>query len=226
MLEPTHSAAADFLQDISAAATYLAAKLSATPQTTRAIVNAYAYLTSSISPLRREANGRNASSQPDPAQYTLSEGEYQAQRDTVLANETLILRHIGFATKVVLPHALALTYVQTICSAGTSIGPDAKKKLASRTIALLNSGLLSPQLLYLTHQPHMLAVAAVYLAARETGFKIGGGEWWLVWDVTREELGFLVLALRSVEAWIKEEAGTCLWSIDEVEDALRSSKGI
>jgi hypothetical protein len=188
----------------------------------RAVLNAYAYLVSPVSPLTKSNGNAHSAERPDPAIYTLSEGQYQAQRITLMENEALILRHIGYATKVTLPHSLALTYVQTIASSGTSLGQEAKKRLAARTVALLNSALFSPQLLYLTHQPHTLAVAAIYLAARETGCKIGGGEWWLVWDVTREELGFLVVALRSVDAWIGPEAGLGgLWTVADVEANLK-----
>ncbi|KAM3064920.1 hypothetical protein ACMFMF_011536 [Clarireedia jacksonii] len=54
-------------------------------------------------------------------------------------------------------------------------------------------------MLYLTHQPCALAVAAIYLAAREEEAKMPENEWWEVFDVEREELGFLVVGMRSVE---------------------------
>lgn len=56
-------------------------------------------------------------------------------------------------------------------------------------------------MLYLTAQPHALAVAAVYNAARDVGAKMPECEWWEVFDVEREELGFLVVGMRSVEGW-------------------------
>jgi hypothetical protein len=60
----------------------------------------------------------------------------------------------------------------------------------------------------LTHQPPALAVAAIYSAARDVGAKMPECEWWEVFDVDREELGFLVVGMRSVEGWgrkIREE---------------------
>lgn len=60
-------------------------------------------------------------------------------------------------------------------------------------------------MLYLTHQPNALAVAAVYLAAREVGVKLSSAEWWDVFDVDREELGFLVVGLGSCERLMKGE---------------------
>jgi cyclin L len=64
---------------------------------------------------------------------------------------------------------------------------------------------LSPQLLYLTHQPNALAVAAIYLAAKEVDVKLVDGNWWEVFDVEREDLGFLVLAFGSLEGFAAAE---------------------
>lgn len=82
----------------------------------------------------------------------------------------------------------------------------------------LNAALLSPQMLYLTHQPHALATAAIYSAARDLGAKMPQCEWWEVFDVDREELGFLVVGMRSVDGlwrqrreempWLGEAAAT------------------
>lgn len=69
----------------------------------------------------------------------------------------------------------------------------------------LNASLLSPQLLYVTHQPNALAVAAIYLAAREEGAKLVDSEWWEVFDVDREELGFLVVGMQSTEGFMRAE---------------------
>lgn len=70
----------------------------------------------------------------------------------------------------------------------------------------LNTALLSPQWLYLTNQPNVLAVGAVYLAARETGVKlVQGVNWWEVFDVGREELGFVVVALAGLTGWAEAE---------------------
>lgn len=98
--------------------------------------------------------------------------------------------------------------------------------LASRTLAHLNTALFSPQLLYLTHQPASLAVAAVYLAAREVGVKLPRVEWWEVFDVEREELGFLVVGLGSCKGWVEEErerwvGGRCPMSLEELEAEIK-----
>jgi hypothetical protein len=56
-------------------------------------------------------------------------------------------------------------------------------------------------MLYLTHQPNALAVAAVYNAARDVGAKRPVCEWGEVFDVEWEELGFLVVGMRSLGGW-------------------------
>lgn len=60
-------------------------------------------------------------------------------------------------------------------------------------------------MLYLTHQPPSLATAAIYLAAKETGIKLPDVEWWEAFDTDREELGFLVVGLLSVQNFAEEE---------------------
>ena len=175
------------------------AKLSFEPQSPRSVLNVYAYLTSPSSPLHFVNNStKSAPDKPPPDTYLLSAGDYQAQRIRLLQVESYILRTTSFNTHVALPHALALTYL-------TTLGMTHRPALAMRVFALLNGALLSPQLLYLSHQPNALAVAAVYLAARETGVKLVEGEWWEVFDVDREELGFLVVGMQSVEAFARSE---------------------
>jgi hypothetical protein len=91
--------------------------------------------------------------------------------------------------------------VQTLDLFKTSDGST----VAKRGFAHLNSALLSPQLLYLTHQPSAIVTAAIYLAARELDVKLPDTEWWEVFDVDREELGFLVVALRSLDGFAQAE---------------------
>ena len=99
-------------------------------------------------------------------------------------------------------------------------------RLAGRALEHLNTALLSPQLLYLTHQPTALAVAAIYLAAREVGVKVEG-EWWGVFDVEREDLGFLVVGLLSTKKWVEIEGkvGMGRWEVEDVEEMLRGGEG-
>ena len=180
----------------SAAAIYLAAKISTTPASARSVVNVYAYLTSKASPLKF-VNPSETPSEIVPTEYYVTEGTYEKERQRLFVCESMILVGIGFDTRVALPHGLALTYMQALGVSST--------KLAKRVFEHLNAGLLSPQFLYLTHQPNALAVGAIYLAARETGVKLVEQNWWEVFDVDREDLGFLVLAYGSTANFAEAE---------------------
>ena len=133
----------------------------------------------------------------DPQSYHVTEGTYERERQKLFEFENSILSTIGFDTHVTLPHTIALTYLQALGAL--------KPKLANRILEHLNGALLSPQALYLTHQPNALAVAAIYLAARETRVKLPDGNWWEVFDVEREDLGFLVLAYSSLQGFAEAE---------------------
>lgn len=177
------------------------AKMSSYPVAARSVLTVFAFLLSrEASPLdfvNPEASHDATPAQPDPRTYHLSEGTYHAERLVLMKTETMILRICGFNVHVILPHSLALTYLHNFGVASLGV--------SRRVIEHLNTALFSPQLVYLTHQPNALAVAAIYLAAREVGVKMVGGEWWEPLDVDREELGFLVVALQSTKAFAEEE---------------------
>lgn len=184
---------------MSAASLYLTAKLSFQPTSPRSVLNVYTFLLSKdASPLWFvNAKGAPEKQRPSPESYYLSEGGYQTERTVLLRIESIILRALGFDTHVALPHTIALTYLQTLGVQSSAV--------ARRVFEHLNAALLSPQLLYVTHQPNALAVAAIYLAAREQGVKLVDEEWWEVFDVDREELGFLVVGMRSMKGFARAE---------------------
>ncbi|KAE8150718.1 autophagocytosis associated protein [Aspergillus avenaceus] len=184
-------------KDVSAAALYMTAKLSFQPTSPRSVLNVYNFLLSRDASPLWFINPKGLLEKPAPETYCLSEGGYQSQRMVLLHIESVILQTLGFNTHVALPHTIALTYLQTL---GVS-SPD----VARRVFEHLNAGLMSPQLMYVTHQPNALAVSAIYLAAREVGVKLVDGEWWEVFDVDREDLGFLVVAMRSMEGFARAE---------------------
>ena len=201
------------------------AKISFLPQSTRSVLNVYTYLLSPTSPLRQPFMGTAGKEEPDAESYYLSEGAYTSAKATLLQTESIVLRSISFMTQVTLPHHIALTYLQTLSVLPPN--PTAESSaLAARTLAHLNTALFSQQLLYITHQPHALAVAAIYLAAREVGVKLPGVEWWEVFDVDRETLGFLVVALGSCEGWIQSEKEkwteiSCPLTLLELEEEIK-----
>ncbi|KAJ2891166.1 Cyclin-L2 [Zalerion maritima] len=169
----------------------------------------------------------------DPREYYLTDTDYLNFQTVVLGLEQKILSAVGYDTHVALPHGLAITYLQALDflglpsessspssssspspspSTGTTAkeGTAAKTKttrqdLSRNTIAYLNTSLLSPQLLYLTHSPSSLAAAAIYSAAKDLDVKMPECSWWEVFDVEREELGFLVVGMRSLEGWVREK---------------------
>ncbi|KAI9793162.1 MAG: hypothetical protein M1833_000802 [Piccolia ochrophora] len=186
-------------KDVSAASTYMMAKLSAHPQSPRNVLNVYSYLTSPSSPLL--ASVALSSPSDESESYYLSEGTYHSQRNNLMRIESLILRILGFQTHVALPYTLAINYMQTLDISGGQRGAE----LAQRVFAHLNAALLSPQLLYLTQQPPALATAAIYLAAKEVQVKLPSESWWEVFDIDREDLGFLVVAMRSMKTFALTE---------------------
>ena len=183
-------------QTVSTAALYLAAKVSFTPVLPRSVINVYEYLLSPASDLWF-VNPAGPPENTESRSYYISEGTYERERQTLFRCESVILRALAFNLHVALPHKLALTYTQALGTSSTSF--------AHRVIELLNGALFSPQLVYVTHQPNALAVAAIYLAARETGLKLVDGNWWEVFDVDREDLGFLVVALGCLQAFAETE---------------------
>ena len=211
------------VQDLSAASIYTTAKASALSQSPRSVVNVYAYLLACwphISPPLIATKPK-----PDAESCYLSENDYQSARTILMRSESTLLRSISFVTSVVLPHRLALTYLQTLGVLPSPASPTSSA-LATRTLAHLNTALFSPQLLYLTHQPAALAVASIYLAARETEISLSACEWWEIFDVDREELGFLVVGLRSCGEWIEGEEKRwlkyrCPISVDELEVEMK-----
>ncbi|KAK0263618.1 hypothetical protein LTR35_017491 [Friedmanniomyces endolithicus] len=184
-------------KDVAAASLYLAAKPSGHSLTPRKLHTVFAFLNSLNGNYTEVASGKY----PFTPTWSLSEGDLEVQRERLYTNEALILRTLGFQTHLALPYSLCINYMQTLDAFS---GPDGSA-LAKRAFAHLNSALLSPQRLYLTHQPCALATASIYLAAREIGVSLPDVEWWEVFDVEREELGFLVVALRSMEGFAADQ---------------------
>jgi cyclin L len=162
----------------------------------------YACLLSANSPL---SSVPEDASKNDPETYYLSESHYITFRNRILDIEGQILNAVGFDVHVSLPHPLAVTYLQALDIFGSSQPRGTGHLVTKRAIEYLNTALVSPQMLYLTHQPNALATAAIYLAARDIGAKLPNHEWWEVFDTDREDLGFLALSMRSLESWVKAE---------------------
>lgn len=183
-------------QDVVAASLYMVTKPSAHPVAPRQLLSVLGYLEK----LRPNSDAELIDMNPE--QCFLSEGSYQDGRMSLVRTEGQVLRILGYQTHVALPYTLCINYLQALDVFNTSTNGQA---LSRRAFAHLNTALLSPQLLYLTHQPCALATASIYLAAKETDVKLPADEWWEVFDVDREELGFLVVALTSMTGFAKDE---------------------
>jgi len=204
------------------ASLYLITKLSAYPKSARSLINVYAYLSFLPSTY---LDLDHLHKKPDAASYYVSEGTYERTRTVLFATEQRVLRTLGFHVQVALPYAMCITYLQALDIFSHPRASD----LAKRAIAHLNTALLSPQCLYLTHQPPALATAAIYLAAREMGVKMPECEWWEVFDTDREELGFLCVGMLSLEGFAqgertKWEGRKCPLGVTEVEIEVKRRK--
>lgn len=182
------------IQDVSAAAIYIASKMGPNPRSPRDVSIVYAYLLSSSSSFFR-----STPTKPDPRTFYQTDTEQYNFQQRMLEIEARIAYSLAYDFRVALPHPLAITYLQTLDFAGVE-----KEEISRRTTQYLNTALLSPQMLYITHQPHTLAAAAIYLTAREGGAKLPTNSWWEVFDVDREELGFLVVAMKSLNGWMSQ----------------------
>ncbi|KAI9723107.1 MAG: hypothetical protein M1828_004355 [Chrysothrix sp. TS-e1954] len=191
----------DSVQDVAAASLSLVTKLSAVSQSARRILSVLNALSSEASTFSRveETGGLR-----ERASHHLPDTVYEELRSRMHRQEVILLRTIGFSIHAAVPHALCLSYLQTLGVFAHQNG----QTLAKRTVAHLNGALLSPQTLFLTHQPNALAVAAIYLSAREVEVKLPELEWWKVFDVDRDELGFLVVTMQSLEAWVQAQRYT------------------
>lgn len=181
---------------------YLAAKPSGTPVSPRQTLVVFEHLSALDGDYAAAAEGKLSL---DEVKTRLPEATYEERRTKLYAIEAHILRVLGFDTRVAHPYTLCITYLQTL---DVFHDHTSGSLVAKRAYAHLNTALLSPQRLFLTHQPSALATAAIYLAARDVGVPLPETEWWEVFDTDRETLGFLAVALLSVKNFAVEEERT------------------
>ena len=208
------------VQDLSAAAIYVVSKDGPSPRSPRDLCSVYTYLCSSSSSFFRSKEVYRGY----PSAYCPSESAYASFHSRLMEVEARILYDLGYDTTVALPHPLAITYLQSLDFAGKP-----RKEITSRVVAYLNTALISPQVLYLTHQPGEIATAAIFLAARDVGAKMPPEPWWELFDVDREQLGFLACSLNSVEPLMRKQKEEFKFLADgmvtrrKVEEALATS---
>ncbi|CCX05682.1 Similar to Cyclin-L1-1; acc. no. Q9AS36 [Pyronema omphalodes CBS 100304] len=205
------------------AALYLASKLTEHPIKPKKILAVTTYLTrvASPSPISPPGSPSSSSEEVDPESYYIEPTALHYSIQGLLNTETEILKALSFQTHCSLPYSLVVTYLQAL--------DCLEKPVVKKAMAYLNDALVSNCRVYLTHQPNALAVAAIYLAAREEGKKLPE-EWWMVFDADREDLGFLCVAILGVEEEVRrrreEWSGVGgVWLKEEVEREVKRRGG-
>ncbi|KAK9479425.1 cyclin-like protein [Lipomyces japonicus] len=105
-------------------------------------------------------------------------------------SELQVLTSLAFDTHVVSPHALCLQYIDAI-----KIDARNEQDVTQRAWNYLNDALRTR--IYILHQPHAVAITAIWLAARELNVELlDGQKWWEAFDVDTEDMGHILLLLR------------------------------
>lgn len=94
--------------------------------------------------------------------------------------EMELLAALNFDTDLLLPHSLALSYIQLL---ELHASPD----LAQTTWAYLNDAVRTTDLIIMNH-PNVIATAAISLAATSLNLTISKSEWWTLFDVHLPDL--------------------------------------
>ncbi|KAI5817726.1 cyclin-like protein [Pyronema omphalodes] len=206
------------------AALYLASKITEHPIKPRKIITVTNYLIRipSISPISPSSS--SSSPEIDPETHYLDPTQLYYSQQHLLNTETEILKALNFQTHCSLPYSLVITYLQTLDY--LSSDKNSGVKIA---IGYLNDLLVSGSRVYLTHQPNVLAVAAVYLMARKNSWKLPE-EWWSVFDADREDLGFLCVAILGVEEEVRRRREVWrgmggVWEREDVEREMDRRRG-
>lgn len=181
-------------QDIAAACLYLVLKTSDHARPARHVLTAINTATKTFS------------GQPPPhaEELYISPAEQRRLELNLYGTEAQVLRAIGYQTHVALPYTLCIIYLQTLGLLTTSTDGH---RLAQIAVRRINDMLISPQMVFLKHQPGELAAAAIYAAAQEseTGTKLPDLGWWEIFELRSEKLAELVVQLREFSARAQEE---------------------
>mmetsp|Transcript_19039 Transcript_19039/g.34427 ORF Transcript_19039/g.34427 Transcript_19039/m.34427 type:complete len:331 (+) Transcript_19039:83-1075(+) len=122
-----------------------------------------------------------------------SKQEYADLKLEILRAERHILKELGFAVALLLehPHKFVLPFVNSL------FGKDLRQDIAQKAWAYLNDAMRTN--LCCTHKPHQLAVASIYLAARQMGIKMPQNPpWWSPLDTEASDLRLISRAILSL----------------------------
>ncbi|KAJ8097968.1 cyclin-like protein [Lipomyces tetrasporus] len=113
-----------------------------------------------------------------------------ANTETLDHWELRILTTLAFDMHVVTPYTLFLEYLVSM-----NVDKEREKTVAQRGWNYIND--IMKTRICIFHQPNVIAVTAVWLAAREADVEMLDGEkWWEAFDVDTEDMGHVVLLLR------------------------------
>lgn len=200
-LTPGGSLTVFSVEDVYPVCLIVASKVSHSLLSLRDVANVHKFLQSFNAAFATSSTIHEMPYQPD--RFFVSDGGLDRITARWFELELAVLGAIGFDTTVALPHRLIIPYSRLL---GLLDDPENGHAVIKRAWDHLNSALLNPQMVYLTHQPCALATAAIYLAARQIGVKMPGVNWWEVFDTDREELGFLVVAFLSFNKFAEQVA--------------------
>lgn len=168
-----------------AASLHLACKLEETPRRLRDVVVVFHRLQ-----MRALAPEGGAVKKPFPAgsvapSLEVTSREFQELKREVICMERLILRELGFAVGLLLehPHKYVIQFVKSVVRS-----PDwLVAELAQSAWSYLNDS--TRTVLSCEYQPHQIATAAIYLAARARKVKLPSSPpWWELFDCNIEDV--------------------------------------
>ncbi|CAB36511.1 cyclin L family cyclin [Schizosaccharomyces pombe] len=157
----------------------IGSKTTETPASVQDICNVVVYLKERFKDTNFEARGFIA--------HDLYSEEMYSSRNRLSNMELEVLRALNFDTHIVIPHKLAIHYLQTLQLIDN-------KKLLQITWNFLNDA--SRTRLCVLYPPFSLACGCIAMAARVIGMKLPK-DWYRVFDTTKEEIDSLTSILEN-----------------------------
>jgi len=144
---------------------FLAAKIEENPRKTRDVVNVFAHIA-------QLETGRELR----PMEYYCE--EFLNYKGELIATEKHVLKELGFNVHVQHPHKLVLSYLNVLKQG---------KDMAQRAWSYLNDSFCTN--VSCRYHPHVVACAAILLAARDLGIKLPDNPpWWTLFDALLSEI--------------------------------------
>jgi hypothetical protein len=112
-----------------------------------------------------------------------------SQAQELAEGEMEILAALSFDTKVVLPYSLAMSYLQVL-------GLGSNDRMCGLTWTLVNDAIRCCPYLMITHQPNVVAVGCIVVAAAQLNLVVSEQDgWWEIFDVDSEDMGHCMVVV-------------------------------